>query len=280
MKNVIITIDVESDYPPIVEHSMLGIEIAMPRIMDVLKSEQVPANLFFLADLCKFFPSLPKEIIQNGFKLGNHSLHHRLLCLEKVADQWQDIERSTQILEEHTNSKITSFRAPNFSLNEDTISCLERANYRFDSSILPGRRLKRFPYRYAYDFRGAPTVPYYPSKSDIKNPGSSQILEVPVTENPLNREAPIGSGFLNIRGVEVTYEAIRESRTSPIILVLHPWEFVNLNEKIPGLPKWTQFGCREGFGALSQLIEKLKESEWKFITIEDVPKFYDVGKSG
>jgi len=268
-KTAIVSLDVEPDYPPYLGDSHMGVQIALPGILDLLKTEQVPANVFILAQLCSAYPSLPKEIADRGFNLGCHAMQHGLLCLSDFETQLREISESTRNLQEASGRKMTVFRAPNFSVNGDTLRCLEKTGYSIDSSVLPGRTMKHGR-GYAYDFRGAPTSPYHASLEEVTKHGGSKVLEMPATENPLNREAPIGGGYLNTKGVDKAVEAVLLADASPVVLVFHPWEFVDLFARFPTLPRWTKKGCRDNLPALSEFLGILKAEGYEFSTLDEV----------
>ena len=279
MKTAVVTIDVEPDCPPNLGDSRLGVEKALPRLLDLFRSEGVAADVFFLADLCSFCPTLPKEIAAQGFHLGNHGLRHRLFCLEEMTTQWRDIRESTRILHEASGRGITAFRAPNFSANGDTLQCLERASYHIDSSVLPGRRMKRGLFGHVYDFRGAPTSPYHASIADIRKHGASSVLEMPVSANPETKQTPMGGGFINVNGAPRAFEIAKTVEVDPVILVFHPWEYVNLSESFPNLPAWTRKSCREDFESLREFIGRLKGDEWRFVSLETIADEHERLKS-
>jgi len=276
----IVSFDVEPDYPPYLGDSRIGVDIALPSILDLLKAEGVPANVFMLAQLCATYPSLPKEIADKGFNLGCHAMQHDLLCLNDFETQLRDISESTRILQKASGRKMTAFRAPNFSVNGDTLRCLKQTGYGIDSSVLPGRTMKNRR-GYAYDFRGAPTSPYHASLKDVTKHGDSKVLEMPATENPLNREAPIGGGYLNSQGVDKAVEAVLLADASPVVLVFHPWEFVDLFARFPTLPRWTKKGCRDNLPALSEFLGILKAEGYEFSTLDEVGQtFQAISKIG
>ncbi len=270
MKQIAISIDLEPDYPPYLGPSYLCVEDATPKLLDLLHSENVPASVFMLAELCDPFPSLAKEIVQKDFHLGNHGLRHRALCAEDEETQWNDLSESTRILQENSGRRMTAFRAPNFSIGGYALSCLEKLGYGLDSSILPGRRMQKWLHRKVYDFRGAPMSPYHPSAGDIKKPGSLRILEIPATENPLRRQRPIGGGFLNLYGPAETLKVIEMVDLPIVVLVFHPWEFIDMWGRFPRLPSWMRQGCRANLPALSELIGGLKNEGHRFTDLDQL----------
>lgn len=271
MKTVVVSFDVEPDYPPYLGDSHLGVDDGLPRLLDLLKSTGIPADIFFLASLCNVYPSLAKDILKMGFSLGNHSMDHRFLCLSDLDTQMRLINDSTRVIEESSGAKLATFRAPNFSFNETTLLCLEKTGYKIDSSVLPERRMRKGLFGYAYDFRGATRVPYHPSADDVRRRGSSPILEIPSTENPIVRQIPIGGGFINTYGATMGVEAVTKAEDI-VVMVLHPWEFVELYDHHPSLPRWIKNACSKDISRLSQFIGLGKDRGWKFVTLEDVAR--------
>jgi peptidoglycan/xylan/chitin deacetylase (PgdA/CDA1 family) len=97
---------------------------------------------------------------------------------------------------------------------------------------------------------------------------------MPATENPLNREAPIGGGYLNTQGVDKAVEAVLLADASPIVLVLHPWEFVDLFARFPTLPRWTKKGCKDNLPALSEFLGILKAKGYEFSTLDEMGRTF------
>lgn len=274
VKTIVVSFDVEPDYPPFLVDSHMGVDDGLPRLLDLFRAEKIPANVFFLAELCNAYETLPREIVKQGFHLGNHSMNHNLLCIEDFERQMQLLTESTRLIEEASGVKMTTFRAPNFSFNEDTLRCLEKAGYLIDSSVLPERRERKGIRGYAYDFRGATRVPYHPSNDDVRKPGASPVLEIPSTENPLVREIPIGGGFLNTYGAARGLEAVSKAQGEVVVMVFHPWEFVGLYDRYPTLPKWIKAGCRRDLSTLSEFLGTARDQGWTFTTLEDVAESF------
>lgn len=73
-----------------------------------------------------------------------------------------------------------SFRAGRFGIGRRTIGILEELGYGVESSVTPNVDWsdQGSP---GLSFAGAPTQPYHPDRDDPGKPGSSPILEIPVT---------------------------------------------------------------------------------------------------
>lgn len=92
----------------------------------------------------------------------------------------------TRAITEAVGVAPISYRSGRFGFAAEHVSSLERHGYRIDSSVTPlfYERHKGGP-----DFVGAPLTPYYLAYDSATRPGSSAVLELPVSA-ALNRRVP------------------------------------------------------------------------------------------
>jgi hypothetical protein len=95
----------------------------------------------------------------------------------------------TAAITEAVGTRPISYRSGRFGFSATHVSSLETQGYEIDSSVAPlfYEAHKRGP-----DFVGAPLTPYYLSYDDATKPGTSRVLELPISCG-LNRRLP---GFL------------------------------------------------------------------------------------
>ena len=79
-----------------------------------------------------------------------------------------------------------SYRSGRFGFSASHVSSLERAGYLVDSSVAP---LFYEAHKQGPDFVGAPLTPYYLAYDNATRPGTSGVLELPITA-ALNRRVP------------------------------------------------------------------------------------------
>jgi len=79
-----------------------------------------------------------------------------------------------------------SYRSGRFGFSASHVSSLERAGYLVDSSVAP---LFYEAHKQGPDFVGAPLTPYFLAYDDATRPGTSGVLELPITA-ALNRRVP------------------------------------------------------------------------------------------
>jgi len=90
----------------------------------------------------------------------------------------RQLEELTTTIRESLGVRPTTYRAGRNGFHGATLPVLERLGYTVDTSVDPlfNERRKGGP-----AFPGAPIVPYHPDYADVRRPGASRILEIPIT---------------------------------------------------------------------------------------------------
>ena len=89
-------------------------------------------------------------------------------------------------IETAIGERPVSYRSGRFGFSASHVSALERAGYLVESSVAP---LFYEAHKGGPDFVGAPLTPYFLAYDDARVPGSSNVLEVPVSAG-LSRRVP------------------------------------------------------------------------------------------
>ena len=92
----------------------------------------------------------------------------------------------TKAIDEAVGARPTSYRSGRFGFSAAHVSSLERQGYGVESSVAP---LLYEAHKAGPDFVDAPIAPYFLSYDDPSQPGSSALLELPVSA-ALNRRLP------------------------------------------------------------------------------------------
>jgi len=253
---VLVTADLEQDYG-VASRTYRGVEEGLPKLLALFERHGIVADFFVTADLCDAFPDRLKEVIRRGHTVGCHGESHGVAYYSAMPFAWQleSIRRATAAIDACVGVRPVGFRAPNFSANGGTIAALDRLGYEYDSSVLPGRIVRKNG-RTVLDFLAAPRDPYHPSRDNAAWSGDSRIWEFPVTENPLALGGPIGLGFVNAFGVDRTFEGLGPSVGTPSIFLIHPWEMI---EPPPKGPAWMRTGCTPDTTKLDAFLRRLSE---------------------
>lgn len=96
------------------------------------------------------------------------------------------LERLTTAITEAIGRRPVSYRSGRFGFSSDHVAALEGLGYRVESSVAP---LFSELHKGGPEFVEAPLTPYFLAYDDATRPGSSHVLEVPVSV-ALNRRLP------------------------------------------------------------------------------------------
>jgi len=190
---VAFTIDLEPDCPPFLR-GYRGVEHGLPALLDVLRQLNVPATFFTTGEVADRFPRAVEEVVEQGHELACHGMSHTAFTsLDRDAAR-DEITRSTAILREF--STVTSFRAPYLQFPDAYLDLLEASGFELDSS----QALYKAAYYRSRARRGIRRVP-----ASV----TSSVLRLP----------------------HVVRRAYLGALSSPVVLFVHPWEFVDLRRE-------------------------------------------------
>lgn len=273
MKNAL-SIDLEFWYsaelirPYAYESNDLILDMTKP-ILDLLDTYNTRATFFVLGKVAERYPELIEEIHEKGHEIASHSYSHKTLHDLGRACFEDEVEKSVLLLKKITGENVRGFRAPTFSLNNETkwaFDVLSKFKFEYDSSVFPMKTN-------LYGVQGAPLCPYWPSRDDIskedKN-GECKVLEIPPTICKIGfMKIPIAGGFyLRALPIPLLDALIRKTnRNSFSVVYLHPWELIPLAPRI-NLPFLSKFIT---YYNIDLTLDKLKHllNNFNYSTIED-----------
>ena len=237
MRNCI-TIDVEDYFQveaarPFVEfedweRQELRVEQNVRKLLDMLEARQVKAPFFVLGWIAERLPGLVREIQQSGHEVASHGYAHRMIHGQTPDEFREDVRKAKAILEDITGSEVLGFRAPTFSITEETLWALDvlaKEGYRYDSSIFPIR----------HDRYGIPGWNRHIEVVKLRN-GHSIIEAPPMTARVLGLNLPLGGGgYFRLAPSWVSSWAVRRMNAEghPAIIYLHPWELDPAQPRFP-----------------------------------------------
>jgi peptidoglycan-N-acetylglucosamine deacetylase len=229
---VCLTVDVEQDCPPFLD-TFRGIEAGMPALLELLAAEGVRSTFFTTGDVARRYPALIDKLVDAGHELACHGDTHRRFDTLDPAEARAEIVAATATLSRHY--PVISFRAPNLAFPLDYLPLLEESNYRLDSS--QGRHKLDY-WRYAQ-----------PATTLVRVPAST-------TSSVLRWQSLL-------RGL--VFRALGD----PVVLFVHPWEFVDFRRSN------LRLDCRFKTGAvalecLRASIRFFRDRGGKFVRMRDL----------
>ena len=91
-------------------------------IMDILKEYNAGATFFLVGFWVDDYPEMAKKIAENGFEIGTHSNTHPDMAKLSKETMKNELETSISKIKTATGQKISLFRAPYGSYNNDLLS--------------------------------------------------------------------------------------------------------------------------------------------------------------
>ena len=190
---VAFTVDLEPDCPPFLK-GFRGVEHGLPALLDTLAQLGVPATFFTTGEVARRYPESVQRVVAAGHELACHGMTHTAFTALGREAARAEIVESAAILRRFAN--VTSFRAPYLQFPDSYVDILEENGFALDSS--------HAKYKLAY------------YRSRIR----STLRRVPasVTSSVLRIARPIRRAYL-------------AALSDPIVLFVHPWEFVDLRRE-------------------------------------------------
>ena len=209
------------------------IERNIEQILLMLDQEQIKATFFTLGWIAERYPLLIRRIVDGGHELASHGYGHQRASDLNEADFSADVVLAKKLLEDLSGHEVKGYRAPSFSIGHGNLwafDCLERAGYRYSSSIYPIR----------HDHYGMPDAPRFAHQVRVG------LLELPVTTaRVFERNWPAsGGGYFRLLPYACSRWLLRkvnELDRQPVIFYFHPWEIDAGQPRIAGIDAKTRF---------------------------------------
>jgi len=231
-----------------------GARVGVPRILDLLAREEVPATFFTPGHTIDSFPDVCRRIAAEGHEVGHHGYYHLDPCSLDERALRDELDRGFDAADRVLGLRPTGYRAPGGQLPLEAIGLLAEAGFAYDSS-LTGDDFA--PYRLRIGDRARADAPFAAgAECDlVELPVLVSLVDVPQMEFLLHPLLP------GLHANEKVYATWREEfewmrKRSPegvFTLVLHP----------STIPR----GAR--FGVLERLIAHLKRRNAEFLCAGD-----------
>jgi polysaccharide deacetylase family protein (PEP-CTERM system associated) len=213
-----LTVDVEDWPQSTLDHSLAITDRAVRnthRLLELFAQHNVRGTFFVLGLLAERFHQLVAEIAAGGHEVATHGYSHRPVFQIGQKAFRSELVNSVKLLEDITGRRVEGYRAPDFSITEQSLWALDilaEEKLTYDSSVFP----MRLP-RYGVD--GVPRGIHRLVNG---------LIEVPLsTVQWARRSWPVaGGGYFRLYPYSLTRLAIRslEAERLPAVVYLHPYE--------------------------------------------------------
>jgi peptidoglycan-N-acetylglucosamine deacetylase len=194
VSRVCITVDFEPDCPPYLSTTFRGIEEGAPALLALFDRLGVRATYFTTGEVAARYAGAVRDLVRAGHELGCHGVSHTAFDTMDEATARREIAESAALL--RTFAPVTSFRAPYLRFPEPYVRLLEDSAFTLDSSLAK--------YKWSYH---APRL-------------ATRLTRIPasMTSSVLRLPALLRNPWLS-------------ALSDPVVLFVHPWEFVDLTHE-------------------------------------------------
>ena len=198
-------------------------------VLGFLDAHQVKGTFFILGIIAEEQPHVVRRIADQGHEIASHSYEHfRLYDMNPNAAQ-EAVSRSKKVLEDVAGQRVIGFRAPDFSINQNTLGLLDTisdAGFEYDCSLVPIS---------GHDVYGVRDVT--PTVHKLAN----GLIEWPATTfRLLSKSIPaLGGGYFRLYPLFLSEAILKsyERRRLAAMFYLHPYEIGSRYPVVPGMSR-------------------------------------------
>lgn len=240
---------------------------SMVPLLKLLDTHGYKATFATLGLVAEKYPHLVELIFSKGHEIASHSYSHKMINIMTPSQFEEDLLRSVEIIYSITGVRPIGYRAPSFSINNNTkwaLKILVKHGFRYDASIAP---LNMGLY-------GHPGVPLHPYRVNLDNISledpQSPLIEFPMTVLDSLIKIPMSGGFyMRILPVNlIIYALNRVIKNRPALVYIHPWETYKGTPKCAA-PPFNRFVSYYGINSTFTKLSKLL-SAFQFTSIYDL----------
>lgn len=211
-------------------------------LLDLLAHTSTRATFFILGYQAEQTPDLIRGIARQGHEICSHGYSHRFVYQQTQGEFRHDIQRSKQILEQLAGRVVEGYRAPFFSITNESLwahDILLEEGFVYDSSVFPVKN-------YRYGIPGANREPGW-----LETEAGNLIYEVPLstyrvglTSQSFGMNLPMsGGGYFRLYPYSLTRQLVRQIHKEglPLIFYVHPWEYDTQHPKVQMHRRFARF---------------------------------------
>lgn len=215
------SVDVE---PDLHNTTFKGVVEGLPKLAKILAKYDVKATFFTTCDCIEKYPSLFRKLIKEGHEIALHGYRHERFDNLSLKEKKERVKKSILCFKKNLRDRPKGFRAPQHSIDEETLNVLSKENFNYDASRTPGNAMLL---RHLLRIKT--------SKKDVLRNFFSPFRPYKISEKVL--EIPRASLFISLGGFELKvypkgyYKSLiplYQFLDIPFVFVMHSWDMINV----------------------------------------------------
>jgi polysaccharide deacetylase family protein (PEP-CTERM system associated) len=231
------------------------------KLVELLAQHDTKATFFVLGWVAERYPGLVKLLVGQGHEIASHGYGHELVTTQSPEQFRHDVGKAKCILEDLTGSPVLGYRAPSFSITDESqwaLAILVEEGYRYDSSMYD--RFHR-----SENARGSGGI----VQIDTAAGGIWEIS--PSTLNVWGFQVPVaGGGYFRLFPYAASKALLQrlERQGVKLVMYLHPWEIDPEQPRMDG-PWLSQFRHYLNLQKTQERLSRLL-TDFRFGTMRDI----------
>lgn len=258
MKNASFSVDVEKDL-----HSQgyLGVTRGLKRLAIVLDKNNIKATFFVTGEVLSKYPGIFKALKNKRHEIALHGYSHRRFDSLNSGEKKEEINKSVNIYRKVFGISPRGFRAPQHSIDKETLMLLDKNKFLYDSSVC-SKNLMLLRHIFKMDSNKIEIIrnffgkshPYKVSESLTEIPRSSPLLALGGFELKVYPNWLINCILFKHRIINI-----------PLNFVMHSWDMIDT----PGSRTSEIMKAKEFENVLDTFIKKVKLN-YKFVRMGEL----------
>ena len=121
--------------PAMLQRGEYGARVGVPRLLQMLEREELPATFFVPGHTLESFPHESQRILEAGHELAHHSYAHVDPSGQSESEERADFERALAAFDALGVTPV-GYRSPSADLSPQTLTLLEEHGLLYDSSLM------------------------------------------------------------------------------------------------------------------------------------------------
>jgi peptidoglycan/xylan/chitin deacetylase (PgdA/CDA1 family) len=122
--------------PGVLSQGVYGARVAVPKILETLKEEEVKATFFIPGWTVENHSSRGEMILKEGHEIAHHSYSHNWIDPDFPEKEVEEMEKGLDALKRVLGVVPKGYRSPAGESSDSMISLLQKHNFLYDSSLM------------------------------------------------------------------------------------------------------------------------------------------------
>ena len=122
--------------PSPISRGEFGPNVALPRILDLLKKYDVITSWYVPGHTLETYPDQCKQVFDAGHEIGHHGWTHRPPAGLSRAEEEAELVRANDNIKQLTGRSARGYRSPSWDLSQHSVELLLKHGFVYDSSMM------------------------------------------------------------------------------------------------------------------------------------------------